>query len=126
MLGPLFGAMLLKEAYKNGERFHVYLSGPMTGLPDYNRPAFDKLAADIRAEGKTDFNPAEVGERDVIRTRSWYMRKDIEALLKSDSVHVLQGWEKSEGAKLEIEIARQLELPIVFVHLNTKKGKKHE
>jgi hypothetical protein len=126
MLGPLFGAMMLKEAYKNGERFHVYLSGPMTGLPDYNRPAFDKVAADIRAEGKTVFNPAEVGERDVIRTRSWYMRKDIDALLKSDTVHVLQGWEKSEGAKLEVEIARQLELPIVFIHMNTKKGKKHE
>jgi hypothetical protein len=126
MLGPLFGAMMLKEAYKNGERFHVYLSGPMTGLPDYNRPAFDRVAADIRAEGKTVFNPAEVGERDVIRTRSWYMRKDIDALLKSDTVHVLQGWENSEGAKLEIEIAKQLELPIVFIHMNVKKGKKYE
>lgn len=117
---------MLKEAYKNGERFHVYLSGPMTGLPDYNRPAFDKVAADLRAEGKTVFNPAEVGERDVIRKRSWYMRKDIDALLKSDTVHVLQGWEKSEGAKLEIEIAKQLELPIVYIHLKTKKGEKHE
>ena len=98
----------------------------MTGLPDYNRPAFDKVAAEIRAEGRTVFNPAEVGERDVIRSRSWYMREDIDALLRCDSVHVLQGWEKSEGARLEIEIARQLELPIVFIHMNTKKGKKYE
>jgi hypothetical protein len=124
MLSPRFGKYILKEAYKNGQRFHVYLSGPMTGLPDYNRPAFDAVAAELRAQGKTVFNPAEVGERDVIRSRSWYMRKDIDALLRCDSVHVLQGWEKSEGARLEIEIARQLELPIVFIHLNTKKGKK--
>jgi hypothetical protein len=98
----------------------------MTGLPDYNRPAFDEAAAQIRAEGRTVFNPAEVGERDVIRTRSWYMRKDIDALLKCDSVHVLQGWEKSKGARLEIEIARQLELPITYANLNfkIKKGKK--
>ena len=126
MLSPRFGKFIQKQLYKNGQRFHVYLSGPMTGLPDYNRPAFDEAAAQIRAEGRTVFNPAEVGERDVIRTRSWYMRKDIDALLKCDSVHVLQGWEKSKGARLEIEIARQLELPITYANLNfkIKKGKK--
>lgn len=121
MLSPRFAKYILNEAYRNGQRFHIYLSGPMTGLPDYNRPAFDKLAEELRAQGNSVFNPADVGERDVIRTRSWYMRKDIEGLLKSDSVYVLPGWEKSEGAKLEIEIAKQLELPIVFVHAKGEK-----
>lgn len=115
MLSPMFGKIIQQQQYKNGERFHVYLSGPMTGLPDYNRPAFDKEAARIREQGKTVFNPAEVGPRESIMPREWYMRKDIEALLKSDSVVMLPGWEKSEGARLEFEIAKQIEIPVLLV-----------
>lgn len=116
MLSPRLAEVLKREAYKNGNRFHIYLSGPMTGLPDYNRPAFDKMATKLRAEGKTVFNPAEVGSRNHIMPREWYMRKDIEALLVSDSVYVLPRWESSSGAKLEIEIAKQLGLPVVFIN----------
>lgn len=121
MLSPRLAEILKKEAYINGQRFHVYLSGPMSGLPDYNRPAFDKAARMLRQEGKTVFNPAEVGERSVIMPRAWYMRRDIEALLKSDELVVLQGWEKSAGARLEIEIAKELELPIIFIGQSEEK-----
>ena len=122
MLSPRFAEYIRKEAYKNGNRFHIYLSGPMTGLPDYNRPAFDALATELRSQGHTVFNPAEVGERDVIRTRSWYMRKDIEGLLKSDKVYVLPGYAESSGALLEIQIARELEIPVIYsTHPSVKK-----
>jgi hypothetical protein len=104
----------MKEAYRNGERFHIYLSGPMTGLPDYNRPAFARVAEQLRAEGKSVFNPGDIGPKDNIMPRAWYMRRDLEALMKSDSVYVLPGWGESEGAKLEVAIAKELELPIVF------------
>ena len=114
MLSPRFGEHVLKEAYKNGQRFHIYLSGPMTGLPDYNRPAFARVAEQLRAEGKSVFNPGDIGPKDNIMPRAWYMRRDLEALMKSDSVYVLPGWGDSEGAKLEIAIAKELELPIVF------------
>ena len=114
MLGPLFASIMLKEAYRNGDRFHIYLSGPMTGLPDYNRPAFDAVAEELRAQGVSVFNPADIGPRENIMPRAWYMRRDIEGLLKSETVYVLPGWGKSKGAKLEIEIAKQLEMPIVF------------
>lgn len=97
-----------------GPRFQIYLSGPMTGLPEYNRPAFNAIAEELRSEGKTVFNPAELGEPDLIHNRAWYMRKDLEGLLKCDIVYVLPGWDESEGAKLEIEIAKQLEMPIIF------------
>ena len=127
MLGPMFSAVMMKEMYRNGQRFHVYLSGPMTGLPDYNRPAFNEVAEELRAQGKTVFNPADIGPKENIMPRAWYMRKDIEGLLKSDTVYVLPGWGKSEGAKLEVEIAKQLELPIIFSsHPSVKKGKADE
>lgn len=124
MLGPLFASIMLKEAYRNGDRFHIYLSGPMTGLPDYNRPAFDAVAEELRAQGMSVFNPADIGTRENIMPRAWYMRRDIEGLLKSDTVYVLPGWGKSEGAKLEIEIAKQLEMPIVFTSQPRKNKRK--
>jgi hypothetical protein len=113
---------MMKEAYRNGNRFHVYLSGPMTGLPDYNRPAFNKVAEELRAQGKSVFNPADIGPKENIMPRAWYMRKDLEGLMKSDSVYVLPGWDTSEGAKLEVAIARELELPIIFTTITNKKG----
>lgn len=38
---------------------HIYLSGPMTGVPEYNYPAFNAEAARLRALGYTVENPAE-------------------------------------------------------------------
>jgi hypothetical protein len=124
VLGPLFASIMLKEAYRNGDRFHIYLSGPMTGLPDYNRPAFNAVAEELRAQGMSVFNPADIGPRENIMPRAWYMRRDIEGLLKSDTVYVLPGWGKSEGSKLEIEIAKQLEMPIVFTSQPRKNKRK--
>jgi hypothetical protein len=121
VLSPMFSKVMMKEAYRNGQRFHIYLSGPMTGLPDYNRPAFNKVAEELRAKGKSVFNPADIGPKENIMPRAWYMRKDLEGLMKSDSVYVLPGWDTSEGAKLEVAIAKELELPIIFTTTPNKK-----
>jgi hypothetical protein len=40
----------------------IYLSGPMTGLPDLNFPAFHAEAARLRALGYDVINPAELPE----------------------------------------------------------------
>ena len=37
----------------------VYLAGPMSYLPQYNYPAFDKAAAKLRQAGHTVYNPAD-------------------------------------------------------------------
>ncbi|MBA2927098.1 DUF4406 domain-containing protein [Pseudomonas sp. CCUG 57209] len=38
----------------------IYLSGPMTGLPGLNFPAFAAMTDNLRAGGHTVTNPAEV------------------------------------------------------------------
>ena len=111
----------MNQAYRNGDRFHIYLSGPMTGLPDYNRPAFNEVAKELRAQGKSVFNPADIGPKENIMPRAWYMRKDLEGLMSSDSIYVLPGWDTSEGARLEVAIAKELELPIIFTTTLKKK-----
>ena len=91
----------------------VYLSGPMTGLPDFNRPAFHAAAAALRAQGHVVINPAEV---DLGPDATWvdYMRVHLaEIARRVTRVFVLPGWESSRGAQLEVHVARSLGLPVV-------------
>jgi hypothetical protein len=89
----------------------IYISGPMTGLPEFNFPAFNAAAAQLRSLGYEVINPAEFGEGEG-KTWADYMRKDIKALMDCTHVAVLSGWEKSKGAKVELSLAASLEMPI--------------
>jgi Ser/Thr protein kinase RdoA (MazF antagonist) len=91
-------------------RITVYLSGPMTGKPAFNYPAFHAAARHLRAKGYFVLNPAESFDGDTSRPRSDYMRKDIEMLLQADVVALLPGWEKSRGVAVEVAIATELGL----------------
>nr|WP_031942667.1 DUF4406 domain-containing protein [Sulfobacillus thermotolerans]AEP14300.1 putative bacteriophage-related protein [Sulfobacillus thermotolerans] len=87
-----------------------YLSGPMTGLPDYNRAAFHAAAARIRAAGHEVLNPAELCPPGI----SWEeaMAIDLAALDTAEGVITLPGWERSRGARIEVQRARQQGLPV--------------
>jgi len=91
----------------------LYIAGPMTGLPDYNFPAFNTLAAKLRAEGYTVLNPAESDGGTTYKPRPFYMRRAIEMLMQADAVVLLPGWLNSKGALLEVEIAQELDLPLM-------------
>jgi len=93
MLNPRVLANLGKQQQQPTNIY--YLSGPMTGLPDYNRPTFNKAAEWLRNQGFNVWNPAEEFDSNYIYPRKFYMRRDIEALLKCESIVMLHGWEKS-------------------------------
>lgn len=92
---------------------HIYISGPMTGLPDLNFPAFHEAANQLRAAGYTVTNPAELDAQDAGKTLTWeqYMRRDIAALMQCDGIATLAGWSNSRGATLEVHIATRLGMP---------------
>ncbi|CRM05332.1 DUF4406 domain-containing protein [Pseudomonas sp. WP001] len=92
----------------------IYLSGPMTGLPDLNFPAFASMTDSLRAGGHTVTNPAELNPDG----GSWNdcMRRDIAALMECDTVATLPGWEHSKGACLEVLIAKRLGMTVVDAH----------
>lgn len=95
----------------------VYISGPMTGMPALNFPAFHAAAAEVRARGHMAINPAELDEADAPGvTKEWheYMRRDLKALADCTHILLLPGWEKSKGARLEHHIARELGMKVVF------------
>lgn len=79
----------------------VYIAGPMTGLPEFNFPAFNAEAARLRSQGLTAINPAEHG---VVDGADWgdYLRHDLAGLVSCERVHLLPGWSKSKGATLEV------------------------
>lgn len=90
----------------------TYISGPMTGLPDLNFPAFFAAAEKLRAQGRNIVNPAE----DDTPGLEWhqYLREDIRALVDCSAIHMLPGWELSKGARLELHIAEQLGMAITY------------
>lgn len=85
----------------------IYISGPMTGLPEFNIPAFAAKAAELRALGHHVTNPAENG---LHAGASWseHMRADIRDMMDCDTLHLLPGWRASKGARLEVKIAAAL------------------
>ena len=92
----------------------AYLSGKMTGIEDFNFPAFHLAAAEWRDAGHIVISPAEQFEGKQDLPRSTYLRHDIE-LLCSDLVQgvaVLPGWQSSEGASLEVAVAHALAKPV--------------
>ena len=90
---------------------HVYISGPMTGLPELNVPAFNEAAAKLRQAGHVAVNPAEINPS---ADADWHacMRADIKALCDCDTLVLLPGWQHSKGAQLELHIAHRLGMRI--------------
>lgn len=96
----------------------VYLSGPMTGLPEFNYPAFAAATEALRAAGYTVFSPHEFlpntntvpSQADLRRAFAAYCKFICE---EADAVVVLAGWTKSKGATCEVALARNCGLPVL-------------
>lgn len=89
----------------------IYISGPMTGYPNFNRDLFNRVASELRSQGIIVLNPAEIPGHDDWDWLDW-MREAIKMLLFAKSVVLLPEWNLSRGASLEYEIAFNLGLEI--------------
>lgn len=87
----------------------VYLAGPMSGLPDNNYPAFNAEAARLRAMGYLVENPAENTPPECNSWEGW-MRLSIRQMLTCDIVALLSGWSYSRGARIEYNLAQELDI----------------
>ncbi len=101
----------------------IYLSGPMNGYPNFNYDRFNYVASLLRKQGYIVINPVELqGEptdslidingNSNVTIDSWIqlLSRDIKVILDEqvDAIVLLDGWEKSNGAKAEIFIVQQI------------------
>ena len=101
----------------------IYLSGPMTGIEDYNRAAFDGAELDLLGAGADSvYAPAEhideyaqlshelcmaLSLRELIAERPWGKIEPYYDMLVS-----LPGWQDSAGARLEREVATAIGMEV--------------
>lgn len=90
----------------------VYLSGPMSGIPEWNFPAFDAASETLRRLGYRVINPADFGADE---KWSWAdcLARDLQFINHAAIVCQLPGWEDSRGANLEADVARRLGKAVV-------------
>lgn len=86
----------------------IYLAGPMSGIDEFNFPAFHKYAKLLRAYGFVVLSPAETAGQVVHLSKEWYMAVDLNYVGVADEVILLPGWRHSAGAKTEAIVATAL------------------
>lgn len=90
----------------------LYVAGPMTGLPDYNRPAFREATRLLELNGFTVLSPERDHgiPADQQQTAEWedWMRADLRLVTRADGLALLDGWTRSRGAQLEVTVAQGL------------------
>ena len=97
----------------------VYLGGPMRGYPMFNFPAFHAVALDLRMRGAIVYDPAEEDEAEGFNPAQddpddmrVYMMRDLPALLCSELMVLLPGWEHSRGCSMETWVAAGCGIPM--------------
>jgi len=90
----------------------IYLAGPMSGLPEFNYPAFHAAAAKLRAMGHEVLNPAE-NPAPPCGTYEGYLRMGFAQLLQCECIVLLPGWSDSRGALEERGLAQTLGMEVL-------------
>lgn len=124
---------ILENMGSEKRKFTLYIAGPMTGLPHFNRVAFERASRVLRVSGFNVVSPVELDDAEGIdweaeeaaarvdpeayrqsETHRRFLLRDLIAILENevDAIWVLDGWEHSKGAALEVHIARAVGLPI--------------
>lgn len=90
----------------------VYVIGPVSGIEQDNRPAFEQMRKKLTRENPArevriphDFIPAGTDWNTA-------MRESIRQLMTADCVFALDGWRKSTGARIEADLCAALGIPL--------------
>lgn len=96
------------------ENMKIYLSGKISGTDlDYVRRLFDKVATTLRALGHEVTNPLCNG---LSEADPWedHIAKDIINLIGCEGIYMIQGWEDSQGARIEHAVAKEIGLKVMY------------
>lgn len=85
----------------------LYVAGPMTGLPEFNYPAFREATERLVALGWAVEDPSTNVNPTPDDYHGW-LRAGLAQLITCQGVALLEGWEASGGARLEVNVAATL------------------
>lgn len=97
----------------------IYIAGPMSGLPDFNYPAFDQAEGALLDTGYDAVSPAVSAHRSTSDSSALaeglryedVLARSLQKLLSADAVALLEGWEESHGARIEVSLAHLRGIP---------------
>ena len=98
----------------------IYIAGPMKGLPKHNTDAFFNAEEKLRLEGWVVVNPVKfehIFGTAVLQEDDRLLRAMMDAELavipRLDAIYLPRGWEHSEGAKRELQVALEYGLIVM-------------
>jgi len=97
----------------------IYISGPMTGYPNFNREAFVKAEMNLIGKGKEIVSPSLTEQDDEgmpwkpLRGKwEYYFKIALIKMLHCNAIVMLDGWRYSLGARIERFLAKILKYKI--------------
>ena len=99
----------------------IYISGKITGLPV--RGGDRQISKCGGEDTAVRFEPVSPFDNGLPLEADWaeHIGKDISLLLRCDAIYLLDDYEKSEGARIELCIALHRRMP-VFMNVRPKLG----
>ena len=92
----------------------IYISGGITGVENFMEK-FSKTEELLKEKGYEVINPARINaELPKSTTYEEYMRMSFLLLDMADAIYMMNGWEKSKGARMEFWKSYQTEKRIIF------------
>lgn len=85
----------------------VYIAGPISGMPDGNKPAFDAAQKWLEQKGYIVLNPHSMPKG---LSEEAYMDICLAMVRHADALCLLKGWQASAGAKAERAYALKREI----------------
>lgn len=109
---------------------NIFVSGPMRGFAEFNFPEFARVTEWLRSQGHTVFSPAEheltlgfdptglAGTSEELEGLTFDLRRALRDELtwlldNADCVVVLDGWDKSSGARAEVSAAKAIGVTVL-------------
>lgn len=94
----------------------AYICGKITGEPNLNRAKFAAAEKFLRSIGYRTINPHTFCS-DIDPKAHWstFMKRCVSEIPKVDVIVVLDDWYKSKGAQIEVELAGNLQMPVIEI-----------
>lgn len=100
-------------------RAKIYLSGAITGNPDY-MAQFDEAEKELTAKGWRVLNPAKTSATLPATSYLVYMQLSLVQMQDASAIYMLQGWERSPGAVFEKHVAESMGYAVIFQEAKSK------